>query len=127
MTNETASQLGHFLDYSYWQDAIELLEFQINRRSKDEHKHYNTLSMYYYDKLGDSRKQVATCDYFTERVASGLLYGLEEEFFVIPYVTPKSGGFGLRNYKFLSYPMRVLYYAAGLYLLRLSQEFVTDL
>ena len=126
MSNGTAGQIGHFLRYSYWSDAVKLLEFQIERRSRDENKHYNTLSMYYYEKLGDTRKQVANCDYYTSRVASSLLYGLEKEFFVIPYMTPKSGGFGLRNYKFLSYPMRVLYYAAGLYLLRLSQEFVTE-
>ena len=125
MSNGTANQVGHFLDYSYWRDAVRLLEFQIERRSKDKHRHYNTLSMHYYEKLGDSRKKIRSCEYYKNRIANGLFYGLEKEFFVIPYVIPKSG-FGLRNYKFLSYSMRVLYYAVGLYLLRLTQEFITQ-
>ena len=129
MSNGTASQVGHFLDYSYWRDAVKLLEFQIQRRSKgrskDGNRHYNTLSMYYYGKLGKSRKEICSREYYDDRISNGLFYGLEKEFFVIPYVIPKSG-FGLRNYKFLSYPMRVLYYAVGLYLLRLSEEFIAQ-
>ena len=105
--------------------AVRLLEFQIQRRSKDGNRHYNTLSMYYYEKLGDSRGKIRSCEYYKNRISNGLFYGLEKEFFIIPYVIPKSG-FGLRNYKFLSYPMRVLYYAVGLYLLRLSEEFITQ-
>lgn len=42
---------------------------------------------------------------------------------VVPYPTPKTN-LGLRNYKFMTYPARVLYYAVGLYLIKLSQDFI---
>ncbi|MFM6346395.1 MAG: AbiA family abortive infection protein, partial [Dolichospermum sp.] len=49
----------------------------------------------------------------------------KKEFSVISYVVPKPG-LGLRDYKFFTYPMRVVYYAVGLYLLKLSQEFLVE-
>lgn len=120
--NNDSKNLGHFLDYSFWQQALKLLNFQIESQSSN--KHFKTLSMIYYRKLGNSIK-LESEDYFCEKVATNLFYGLEEEFAIIPYVKPKPG-LGLRNYKFLSYPMRATYYAIGLYLVKLADEFLKN-
>lgn len=125
MTDSSKTQLGYFIDYKLWKDALDLLNFQIE--SKQRNRHFNTLSMFYYEKLyltclnSDETKE----NYFETKISSGLFYGLRKEFSVISYVIPKPG-LGLRDYKFFTYPMRVVYYAVGLYLLKLSQEFINE-
>ena len=115
------SQLGYFLDYGLWESAIRLLDFQLSLKPKN--KHYNTLSMFYYESLPQADKaQVHDEGYFDKRVANNLLYGLEQEFAIHSYPIPKAN-LGLRKYRFLTYPMRIAYYSVGLYLLQLSQEF----
>ena len=47
-----------------------------------------------------------------EKVANNRFYGLSKEFEIVPYTIPKSN-LGLRRYKFMTCPMRVLYYAIG--------------
>ena len=43
-------QLGYFLDYKHhWVEALRLLKFQLEM--KGENKHFNTLEMFYYEKL----------------------------------------------------------------------------
>jgi hypothetical protein len=64
-------------------------------------------------------------DYFNTKISSSLFYGLKKEFAVFSYIIPKPG-LGLREYKFFTYPMRVVYYTVGLYLLKLSQEFLIE-
>lgn len=125
MTNSRKTQLGYFINFDLWQDALDLLGFQVQQR--DKNKHFNTLSMFYYGKLNtscltdnDSKRK-----YFDTKIRSSLFYGLKKEFAVFPYVIPKPG-LGLRDYKFFTYPMRVVYYTVGLYLLKLSQEFLTE-
>lgn len=119
MTKSNKTQLGYFVNYDLWKDALNLLDFQIQQ--KKNNRHFNTLSMFYYEKID------VVClnheDYFNIKIASSLFYGLKKEFCVFPYLIPKPG-LGLRDYKFFSYPMRVIYYAVGLYLLKLSQEFI---
>ena len=117
------SQLGHFLEFSFWENALDLLNYQIKQKQKN--RHYNTLCMFYYERLGESVDQLRDECYFHRRVANNLFYGLQTEFAVLPYTVPKSA-LGLRNYKFFTYPMLALYYAIGLYLLKLSQEFVQE-
>jgi len=117
------SQVGYFLGKRYWHDALKLLNFQILQ--KKNNRHYNTLSIFYYEQLDvdctNAREEV----YFESRIASSLFFALEKEFFVYHYVIPKQG-LGLRDYVFFSYPMRALYYSVGLYLLKLSQEFLNE-
>jgi AbiA family abortive infection protein len=79
--------------------------------------------MFYYERLGKKPKQLKRKKYFKNRIANNLFYGLEKEFSILPYPIPKSN-LGLRNYTFFTYPMRVIYYSVGLYLLQLSQEFI---
>lgn len=119
------SQLGYFLAPYFWSNAIKLLNYQIELKKKG-YKHFKKLSMFYYERLGDSTKKLTTPTYFKKKVASSLFYGLENEFRIFAYTVPKWSSIGVRNYKFFTYPMRVLHYAVGLYLLQLSQEFLKE-
>lgn len=115
-------QLGHFLDYDrHWLEALELLKSQLEMKKKN--RHFNTLDMFYYEKLGNSFGDLENEDYFNSRIANNLFYGLRTEFAVFPYTIPKSN-LGLRRQKFMTCPMRVLYYAVGIYLVELSQQFL---
>jgi hypothetical protein len=126
MSNDNKTKIGYFIDFALWKDALDLLNFQIER--KKFNRHFNTLSMFYYDKLNKyCLTEVEHSEhYYQTKIASNLFYGLRKEFVVFPYVIPKPG-LGLRDYKFLSYSMRVLYYAIGLYLLKLSGEFLNEI
>ena len=118
----TLPRLGYFLSYRYWRNAVNLLLFQL--KTKKDNKHFNTLSMFYYEGLKKKAKKLKK-QYFKKRVASNLFYGLEDEFAIIPYTIPKSN-LGLRKYKFFTLPLRVAYYSVGLYFVELSQEFVKE-
>jgi len=122
MTHYLASQLGHFIDEKIWLQAIKLLDFQIAQKAKN--KHFNTLTMFYYERISNLSK-VQEVSYFHSKVANNLFYGLTNEFAVHDYLVPKPG-LGLRNYKFLSYTLRATYYAIGLYILKLSQEYLDE-
>ncbi len=119
MQNFSSSQLGYFLDFSLWQQAKKLLDFQIKQMERN--KHYNTLSMFYYKQVVSLATALEREEYFKQRVANNLFYSLEREFAVYDYVIPKAC-LGVRNQKFITYPMRVLYYSICLYLLKLSEE-----
>ncbi|WP_414550706.1 AbiA family abortive infection protein [Anabaena sp. CCY 0017] len=123
MTNSSKTQLGYFIDFDLWQDALDLLNFQV--KQKKSNRHFNTLSMFYYENLDVNCLNHAAQDYFNIKISSSLFYGLKKEFSVLSYVIPKPG-LGLRDYKFFTYPMRVVYYAVGLYLLKLSEEFLIE-
>jgi len=118
-----AGTLGHFLNFELWQEAIKLLNFQI--AAQETNKHFKTLSMIHYKRLGNTVHLLSDPEYFSSKIANNLFYGLQDEFAIYPYVIPKSG-LGLRNYKFLSYPLRVLYYAISLYLLKISDEYLKN-
>jgi AbiA family abortive infection protein len=122
MSNDNKN-IGHFLTYEIWQDALRLLNAHVE--GQESNKHFKTLSMIYYKKLGIPITQLETTGFFEKYVANNLFYGLESEFAIYPYVVPKSG-LGLRNYKFFTYPMRAIYDSVGLYLLKLSDEFLTN-
>lgn len=115
--------IGHFLTYDIWQDALRLLNAHVE--GQESNKHFKTLSMIYYKKLGSSVKLLETTDFFEKYVINNLFYGLESEFAIYPYIIPKSG-LGLRNYKFFTYPLRAIYDSIGLYLLKLSDEFLRN-
>ena len=123
MVNSSKTQLGYFINCDLWQNALELLRFQIKQKKKN--RHFNTLSMFYYEKLDANCLNHAGQDYYNIKISSSLFYGLKKEFAIFSYVIPKPG-LGLRDYKFFTYPMRIVYYAVGLYLLKLSQEFLNE-
>ena len=113
--------LGHFLEYRHWVEALKLLKYQLER--KKTNRHFNKLEMSYYEKLKTSFGKLENEQYFNTRIANNLFYGVGKEFAVFPYTIPKSN-LGLRRYKFMTCPMRVLYYTVGLYLLEISQEYL---
>ncbi|OAB55394.1 hypothetical protein AY599_06730, partial [Leptolyngbya valderiana BDU 20041] len=112
-----------FLNFYLWQGAIDLLNFQVEQRRNN--KHYNTLSMYFYEKFSKSSKFLKTEKYFKTYIESNLFYSLDEVFFTKGYQIPKSK-FTLRKYTFFSYPMRVLYYAIGLYIFNISSDLLSE-
>ncbi len=117
-------KLDYFLDYDLWIHAINLANFQINKM--DSNKHYNNLNLIYFKKIIDDYETVINNEnYFKKRVSNNFLYGLDEEFFTIKYPRPKHY-FGIRKYYFFSYPLRITHYSIGLYLLKISQEFISD-
>ena len=130
LRRDDVPQLGHFLDFHrHWLQGLELLKYQLHQlkepRKNKPYKHFNTLDMFYYAKLEQFFPNLEEKDYFLTRIANNRFYGLSKEFTVVPYTIPKSH-LGLRKYKFMTCPMRVLYYAIGVYLLELSKEYLQD-
>ncbi|HNV51347.1 MAG TPA: AbiA family abortive infection protein [Tenuifilaceae bacterium] len=123
MTDLKKIQTGHFLTFETWTSAKKLLDYQI--KDKINYKTYNTLNFHYFDTIKGLTKKVGEKTYYKERVSNNLFYGLEREFFFHKYTVPKTG-IGLRSYYFFSYPMQQMVYAFGLYLLRVSQQYLTD-
>lgn len=97
--NSSECQLGYFISHSFWIDALKLIDYQISLKPKN--KHFNTLSMFYYEKLKKSEKDtLITKEYFNTKISNNLFYGLEKEFSILTYPIPKSN-LGLRKYFFL--------------------------
>ena len=115
--------LGHFLEHRHWLQSVTLLEYQLEK--KKTNRHFNTLEMAYYEKMKKSFNRLKLDKYFDTRVANNLFYGLCREFAVVPYTIPKSN-LGLRRYKFMTCPMRILYYAVGIYLIELSKDYLKE-
>jgi AbiA family abortive infection protein len=115
--------ISSIANYQRWADALKLLSAQLDLFVNKNYRHFKTLSFIYYAEVRDSAAALADVQYHSEKVATGLFYGLRNEFSIYSYSKPKPA-FGLRDYRFLSYPMRVLYYAVGLYIVKLTQEFL---
>ena len=113
--------MGDFLSYSDWEEAVRLLTYQMGLRNTN--RTMNTLSMFYYERLTVLRDVVSERKYFDESIASNVFYALESEFESIPYLLPKND-VSHRKHLFMTYPLRILYYAIGLYLVRVTEDFV---
>jgi len=111
----------HFLNLDLWIEAKKLLDYQISSK----YKYYNTINFYYFKKISNKTDKIGKRNYYEQRIANNAFYGLTNEFFFYKYTIPKSG-IGLRSYLFFSYPMQLLYYSIGLYLLKLSSQFILD-
>ena len=105
-TNSSVSRQDHFLTYELWREALKLLNFQID--AQKENRYFKTVSMIYYKSLDGYINRLESEEYFKEKISNNLFYGMEDEFAIYSYIIPKSG-LGVRNYKFFTYPMRVLY------------------
>jgi AbiA family abortive infection protein len=115
--------ISSIASYKRWDDALKLLSAQLDLFVNKNYRHFNTLSFIYYAEVRGSAAALADVQYHSEKVATGLFYGLRNEFSIYSYSKPKPA-FGLRDNRFLSYPMRVLVYAVGLYIVKLTQEFL---
>lgn len=121
----TPHTLGNFLDARLWREAHKLLNYQLQQHGRNHG--FDTPSMFYYTRLSQvDRDVIGTASYFESLVASNVFYGLTSEFAARPYLVPKTAAVH-RRYVFLTYPMRVLYYAVGLYLIKVSAEFLAHL
>lgn len=119
-------QFGHFLTYSTWEQALKLLNYKISEKKPPKpNRHYNTINFYYFEKISNDLHKLESEEYFNEKISNNFFYGLEKEFFYFHYTIPKSG-IGIRKYVFFSYPMNILYYSIGLYLLKITQQFIED-
>ncbi|MFM7389261.1 MAG: RNA-directed DNA polymerase [Vampirovibrionales bacterium] len=106
-----------WLDYLDWQNACSLLEYQFER--KNDNLHFNTLSFFCYEQQGwsNSLDELKTKNYFETFVKTGVLLTDENEVFSIHYPGRK-GIAKYRNTVFLSFKLRLLYYAVGLAIAR---------
>lgn len=113
--------LRHFLSFFYWEKAVELEELKIDIKAKNQH--FNTLNTHYYSCINEGyRSFVSRKDYFEQRVVNNLFYDLNKEFFISFYAKAKNI-YGIRNYSFMSFSLRLMHNAIGLYLLHFSQEY----
>jgi len=117
--------LGHFLKYRFWQEACRLMDFQIQQKIEGRNKGYKTLCMSVYEKHGKISPELDNQEYFKSKILNQFFYGLPKEFYVIPYSIPKSN-YRHRNYKFLSAPMRTLYYSVCIYILQVAEQFLQE-
>ncbi len=117
--------LSNFLDYKLWQEAKKLLDYQVN--AKENNAHFRNLSMYAYERLeGKEKNKVGSKEFFTRKIENGAFYISPQDFFSVSFGLPKSG-LGIRRYEFLSYPLRILHYAIGLYIWNLTRNFRENL
>ena len=119
-------QFNYFLTYEIWEEALRLLNYQISEKKPPKpNRHYNTINFFYFEKVSIDAEKLEKQSYFNDKIANNFFYGLEKEFFYYHYTIPKAG-VGLRKYVFMSYPMMTLYYSVGLYLLKVTQQFIED-
>lgn len=119
-------QFRYFLTFEIWKEALRLLNHQISEKKPPRpNRHYNTINYFYFEKISSEAHKLENQDYFNDKIANNFFYGLEKEFFYYHYTVPKSG-VGLRKYVFLGYPMTILYYSIGLYLLKVTEQFIED-
>lgn len=123
--------LGYFLEYDFWNQAIKMLDCQLKGKSKAWNKKNKKvllpLNFKYFDKISAEYEGIINKEkYFKERIANNFFYGLDKEFFIYEYQKSKSS-FGLRNYYFFSYPLILVHYCIGIYLLKLSQKFMDEI
>jgi hypothetical protein len=102
-----------FLEYRDWENACELLKFQISRKA--ENRHFNTLSLHTYRNL--SIEALKDESYFKHNVKCGLVLFYGNSISSKHFPAPK-GTFRYRHWTFISLQMRLLYYALGLYVSR---------
>lgn len=120
---ESKHTFGRFLKYKYWENAKKLIDLQISGRKSGDNL-YKSLEMYLYDDIYEQISSKMGKEYFNNKIANGFFYGLENEFYCYQYPIPKEI-VGVRRLSFLSYPMAILYYSIGLYLLDLCSDFLS--
>lgn len=102
-----------FLAYRDWENACDLLKFQISR--KVENRHFNTLSLHAYQ--NQSIDDLQSEAYFDCHIKNGLALFRADVTYSTHFPAPK-GTFRYRHWTFISLQMRLLYYALGLYISR---------
>ena len=66
--NNPLDTVGYFLNYRHhWLEALKLLKHQLE--TKEKNKHFNTLEMFYYEKIEESFEELESEGYFETRIA----------------------------------------------------------
>lgn len=124
MVDKNLFQLGSFSTYSLWQEAIQLIDRTV--LLKDSNFHFNTFIINYYDNLTQEYKEkIASEKFYNSRIKTSLFYNYKEDFFILNHLKTKSS-YGIRECKFLSYPMLAIHNLIGIYLFRLVDNFLQE-
>jgi len=118
--NNQLPSVSHFLEYRHWEEAVKLLNKQIELMEEGK-EHFNTLSMRYYSSRDYAH--IYEEEYFKRFIESELFYALSKRYRSYDYPKPKNDGVRIRRYKFLTYRLRVLHYAIGIYLMEVTKDF----
>lgn len=115
----TTKSFGHFLDYKRWEEAICAIDKQIELM-KNGKLHFKTMSNINYG--SNNYKEIKSKKYFNKVISSGLFYAMRNHFYIENVPMPKSGS-DVRKFRFMSYPLRCVHVAIGIYILSLSRDF----
>ncbi|WP_176528130.1 AbiA family abortive infection protein [Bacillus cereus] len=116
------ASLGYFIDINFWKDSYKLQEKKIELMEKN--LHFVTLNVNYFGRIKKSlRRLYSTKWYFESRIKNNIFYDLNNEYSIKKYALPKSI-YGIRNYSFISYGLNLIHNAIGLYLLKITDDFI---
>ena len=107
--------MGYFIDYGTWEQAVKLLDQQMDLRNSKKIQIHNYLNFRYFNKVRAQYSGIIDSEeYFNKRIKNNFFYGLTNEFFTYEYGKSKDN-FGIRNYFFISYPLMLVHYSIGIY------------
>ena len=111
---------GYFLECRHIEGAFKLLKKQIDEDSPL----YNTLDFKIFreEKLTENFNHE---NFYKNYVENDVFYHFQDEFFIVDYLGVNSA-YKIRNYQFLSFKALILYYAVGLYLQEVLNQYQTD-
>lgn len=105
-----------------WRDSYRLQESKIELMGKN--LHFVSLNVNYFSGIKKTiRRLYSTKWYFDSRVKNNIFYDLSIEYSIKKYALPKSV-YGIRNYSFISYGLNLIHNAIGLYLLKITDDFI---
>jgi hypothetical protein len=112
--------LGYFLDERHIEGAYKLLTKQIEQDSPL----YNTLEF----KIFRQDPKISTFDpkiFYNNFVLNDVFYYFQDNLYLLNYLGVQSA-YKVRNYHFLSFEILIIYYAIGLYLQEVLNQYHTD-
>ncbi|MDQ0228594.1 AbiA family abortive infection protein [Metabacillus niabensis] len=116
------ASLGYFIDYNMWKDSNNLQEKKIELM--EENSHFVTFNVNYFRNIKNSlRRLYSSKCYFNSRISNNIFYDLRNEYFIRKYALPKNI-YGIRDYSFISYGLNLIHNSIGLYLLKITDDFI---
>ena len=116
------ASLGYFIDYNTWKDSNNLQEKKIELM--ESNSHFVTFNVNYFRNIKNSlRRLYSSKCYYNSRISNNIFYDLRKEYFIRKYALPKNI-YGIRNYSFISYGLNLIHNSIGLYLLKITDDFI---
>ncbi|MUK89282.1 AbiA family abortive infection protein [Ornithinibacillus sp. L9] len=116
------ASLGYFIDYNTWKDSYNLQEETIKLSKKNPH--FVTFNINYFNNIKKSLRRLVSLNcYFNSRISNNIFYDLNKEYFIKKYAIPKNV-YSIRNFSFISYGLNMIHNSIGLYLLKISDDFI---